>query len=337
MILSIQHLFYYFLLYNVFGLNNLWLKILDWKETFSTFVWVFWVFTVLDSAISKSMSFYKDFTHKFTAINRMWEYFDGIPKIYWYDTWSDFVYKNWNIKFKNVSFWYSKNKSVFRNLDLKIAWWKITAFVWNSWGWKTTIVKIISQYIKQSSWNIFVDWQDLNSVSLKSYYKNIWYLTQEPSVFDWTVLENLTYSLDSRIPIDMKHIDEIINLSKCEFIYDLKNWINTEIWEKWIRLSWWQRQRLAIAKIMIKNPKIIILDEHTSALDSISEKLITKAMDNLFEGRTVLVIAHRLQTVKYAHEIIVINNWKIIERWNHKNLVEKKWVYNEMLELQSGF
>ncbi len=87
-------------------------------------------------------------------------------------------------------------------------------------------------------------------------------------------------------------------MSKCEFIYDLPNGIDTEIWERGVKLSWWQRQRLAIAKIMIKNPKIIILDEPTSALDSFSEDKITKAMNNLFKWRTVIVIAHRLQTVK---------------------------------------
>ena len=132
-------------------------------------------------------------------------------------------------------------------------------------------------------------------------------------------------------------IHEIIKLSKCEFIYDFEKWLETEIGERWVRLSWWQRQRLAIAKIMLKDPKIIILDEPTSALDSFSEELITKAMNNLFTWRTVLVIAHRLQTVKHADEIIVIDNGEIQERGKHSELVEKNWIYNRMLELQSGF
>jgi len=193
-------------------------------------------------------------------------------------------------------------------------------------------------------------------------------LTQEPSVFDWSILDNLTYALSphtSPIPngegIDQLHvayslpfgeiewglelegeniynkIHQIIKLSKCEFIYDFPKWLETEIGEKWVRLSGGQRQRLAIAKIMLKNPKIIILDEPTSALDSFSEELITKAMNNLFSWRTVLVIAHRLQTVKHADEIIVIENWLIAERWNHSELVEKNGIYSRMLELQSGF
>jgi len=132
-------------------------------------------------------------------------------------------------------------------------------------------------------------------------------------------------------------INDVLKQSNCEFIYDLPNWVNTEIWERGVRLSWWQKQRLAIAKIMLKNPKIIILDEPTSALDSFSEEQITKAMNNLFKDRTVIVIAHRLQTVRYADEIFVFESWKLVENWTHSSLIKKWWVYSKMLELQSWF
>ncbi len=160
-------------------------------------------------------------------------------------------------------------------------------------------------------------------------------MTQDPSIFDWTIYDNLTYSTQD-IPSE-KELEKIIKASKCEFIYELHNWLNTEIWERWVRLSWWQRQRLAIAKIMLKNPKIIILDEPTSALDSFSEEQITKAMHNLFKNKTVIIIAHRLQTVKHADRIILLENWKIIEDWNHKSLIKLNWQYKKMLDLQSWF
>lgn len=313
----------------------LWLKIFDSKADFSTFVWVFWVFTVLDAAISKSMTFYKDFTHSFTSIEKLWDFFDTTPKIYGYNKWKEFDYKKWNIKIKNISFGYQDDKKIFEDFSLDILGGKITALVWNSWGWKTTLVKIISQYIKQDSWNLIIDWQYLSEVSLKSYYKSVWYLTQEPSVFDGTILDNLSYAIDWKVSQDK--IDEIIKLSKCEFIYDFKDWLNTQIGERWIRLSWWQKQRLAIAKIMLKDPKIIILDEPTSALDSFSEELIIKAMNNLFKWRTVIVIAHRLQTVRHADIIHVLSEWKVIETWKHDELIKQKWVYKKMLDLQSGF
>ncbi len=249
---------------------------------------------------------------------------------------------------------------------MKIEWEKVLALIWNSWWGKTTLIKLLAWYIKADSWEILVDWQKLSETSLKSYYQNIWYLTQEPSVFDGTILENLLYgveqphptlSLKERdntnphafgIPLDkgdknrgrdvwQKHLENIISLAKCEFIYDLPKWIETEIWERWVRLSGWQRQRLAIAKIMLKNPKIIFLDEPTSALDSFSEEQVSESLHNLFVWRTVIIIAHRLQTVKKADKILVLESWKIVEEWNHNSLIEQNWIYKKMLDLQSGF
>lgn len=209
--------------------------------------------------------------------------------------------------------------------------------------------------MRSDSGEILVDGQDLSEVSLQSYYAHIGYLTQEPSVFDGTIRENLMYwlSAPSISPLDKKDdhkvLEEAIRLAHCDFIYDLPQWLDTEIGEKGIRLSGGQRQRLAIAKIFLKNPQLIFLDEPTSALDSLSEKLVSDAFHALFEGRTVIIIAHRLQTVKEADEIIVVWEHKedtedrenstttVLERWTHKMLSKAKWIYQEMLELQSGF
>ncbi len=187
-----------------------------------------------------------------------------------------------------------------------------------------------------NTWEVFVDDQKLSETALKSYYENIGYLTQEPSVFDGTIRENLLYALADEIPSDGK-IDEVIRLANCEFIYDFPLGIETEIGERGVRLSGWQKQRLAIAKIFLKDPEIIILDEPTSALDSLSEKKISEALYRLFEHRTVLVIAHRLQTVKHADDILVIEHGKVIERGTHTALVREEWFYKQMLDLQSGF
>jgi len=128
-----------------------------------------------------------------------------------------------------------------------------------------------------------------------------------------------------------------IKYAKCEFVYDFADGLDTEIGERWIMLSGGQRQRLAIAKIFIKDPEIIILDEPTSALDSFSEEWITEAMHNLFDGRTVIIIAHRLQTVKQADDIILLDQGKVVERGTHDELVKKCGQYAKMLELQSWF
>ena len=313
-----------------------WYQVLSWNISLSVFVWISGMLIIMKRTISRSVDIYKNFTRDFEEVKRMWELFDNTPDISGYNKWKEFVYKSWDIKLEKIDFSYKKwTKKVLEKFSIDIKWWKTTAFVWNSGSGKSTIMKLIAAYIKANSWNIIVDNQNLSDVSLKSYYKNIWYLTQEASVFDWTVLDNLTYAINK--DIRKEEIDKIIKLSKCEFIYELIDGINTEIWERWVKLSWWQKQRLAIAKVFLKDPKIILLDEPTSALDSFSEEQITKAMNNLFEWRTVIVIAHRLQTVKHANQIYVLEKWKIVEIWNHNSLIEKNWIYAKMLELQSAF
>lgn len=312
-----------------------WKSVVSGEMSLSQFVWITSIFLVINSAISNFIVFYLNLTKEFIDIEKLWDFFENTSTLEWYDTWKNFKYKSGNIEINNLTYSYYEWKNVFEGFSINIAWWKITALVWNSWSWKTTLVKLISGYIKANSWDIIIDWQKLSEISLKSYYKDIGYLTQEPSVFDWSVLENLTYAINRKLK--KWELEEVIKQANCEFIYDLQDSLETQIWEKWVRLSWWQKQRLAIAKIMLKNPKIIILDEPTSALDSFSEEQITKAMNNLFVWRTVIVIAHRLQTVRHAHNIFVMENSQVKESWTHEDLIKKWWIYAKMLELQSGF
>ena len=312
-----------------------WLWILDGTFTLSFFIGLFWIITLLESTIIQSISFLRNFSNDFTKIEKLWDFFDHTPEMKGYDIWDNFKIKTWNISFENISYWYEKNNLVFNNFDLQIKGWKISALVWPSgWG-KSTLVKLIAGYIHTNSWDIIIDKQSIQNISLKSYYKEIWYLTQEPSVFDGSIRENLWYSIDKKV--SDKELSQALRSAWCDFVFDFEKEIDTEIWEKGIRLSWWQRQRIAIAKIFLKNPKIIILDEPTSALDSFSEAKIADAMEKLFKWRTVIVIAHRLQTVKHADDIIYLANGKIIERGNHSELVKQEWLYKQMLDLQSGF
>lgn len=307
----------------------------SWNIELSLLVWISGALIYMQKVLLDSMNLFKNFTKSFSEISDFWDFFDNAPQIQWYEEWSSFAHKRWEIEIKNMNFWYVEWKNIFTDFSLKIEWEKVLALVWDSGGGKSTIAKMIAGYMKPNSGEIIIDNQKLSETSLKSYYQDVWYLTQEPSVFDGSILENLTYALDWKV-LDEK-ISEIIIQAKCEFIYDLPNWLDTEIWERWVKLSGWQKQRLAIAKIFLKDPKIIILDEPTSALDSFSEEQITKAMQNLFENRTVIVVAHRLQTVKHAHRILVLQDGKIVEDGNHDNLVKEQWKYAKMLELQSGF
>lgn len=322
-----------------------WMLILDGKLWF----WDLIAYTTLIAYLSKSSQSFatmmRSFIRDIFSVEKLREVVDKSDFLCGYTEWKKFIYKQWNIKINTISYAYNKWSDIFHNLSLELHWKQKTALVGPSgWG-KTTLVKLIAWYLYVREWWIFVDDQvlptlqnveDWINVNLQSYYKHIGYLTQEPSVFDGTIRENLEYGL-SDISEAKQSIEAIIPLAKCERIYDLPHWIDTEIGERGVRLSGGQKQRLAIAKIMLKNPDIILLDEPTSALDSANEQAVTEALNNLFKNKTVIIIAHRLQTVKNADDIIYIADGKVIERWTHAELLALWWEYYTMVELQSGF
>ena len=310
---------------------------------FLSLVWI--LSNQINAWVQDLNDYITDFYSRIIYVEKLRETFDDAPLIQWYDTGKEFVYKNGNISLDNITYDYGKWE-VLKDFSLIIPWGKKTALVGISGSGKSTLIKLIAGYIHPQSGVLSVDNQSLPNdsntdyVSLQSYYQHIWYLTQEPNVFDGSIYENLTYALqnsDAWYSSLQSQIEKTIKLAQCEFIYDFPDGLETHIGEKWIKLSWWQRQRLAIAKIMLKNPQIILLDEPTSALDSFSEEEVTKALENLFQWKTVIIIAHRLQTVKKADSIIVLEWWKVVEQWSHHQLVKHWWQYAKMLELQSGF
>jgi len=313
----------------------IWLSVLNKETSISNYVFVIWLFGLISGSIRNISERLRTYTRQSVDVYKLWELYDSTETISNYRSWKIFSYKKWEIAIKNLFFSYEAGLYILQNFNLKIEGWKKTAIVWLSWWWKSTILKLLAGYLRPDSWEIEIDWQKLSEVKLIDYYKHIGYLTQDPSVFDGTIYENLVYALEQEPP--QEELEKIIKLAKCEFIRDFEKWLETEIWEKWIRLSGGQRQRLAIAKIMLKNPQIILLDEPTSALDSVSEQKISEALHNLFRWKTVIVIAHRLQTVKEADEIIVLDRWNIVERWNHQQLKKLWWLYKQMLDLQTTF
>ncbi len=321
---------FYVVLFLVF-----WIWVISWNYDIATFTLLVWFMQIMSKYARQIRMYFKQIFKFYIDIEKLIEVFDTIPQYKEDPSASDFEFKNGDIEFKKVSFWYNEKSNVFKDFNLFLEWWKKYAFVWSSGWWKSTLVKLLAWYISPKSGQIIVDNKKLSTIKLKTYYKHIWYLSQDPSVFDWSIWENLLYALDY-IPKD-EEIAEVIKLAKCEFINELPKNLETQIWEKWIKLSWWQKQRLAIAKIMLKNPNIIILDEPTSALDSFNEEEVSIALKNLFKNKTVIVVAHRLQTVKNSDMIFYIEKWQIVEQGNHKELLKLKWKYYNMIELQSGF
>ena len=300
----------------------------------SDMVGILTILALFEVTLRDTIEYYENFTKSFVHIEKLWDFMDNTPIMEGYDEGKIFKFQKGNYELKNLKFSYQEKDSVIENFSLKITGWKRTALVGRSWSGKTTLMKLLAGYMKPTSWELLIDGQDISAIRLDSYYPHIGYLTQEPSVFDGTIEENLLYWTKKKPT--KKDIEKAIQLAECEFIYELEDGIKTEIWERWIRLSWWQKQRLAIAKIFLKDPEIILLDEPTAALDSYSEEKVAKAFEHLFKWRTVIVIAHRLQTVKSADDIIVLEKWKIVERGTHKELLKLWGKYAGMVDLQSG-
>lgn len=303
---------------------------------------------------------------QYPKIKKLWEFFDKIPDLENYSSGKKFVHGNGEIEFQNVSFKYATNmnvlwskeqdkddnlnqnlseqkqeeeadnKIILEDFNLKIHGGEKVAFIGKSGSGKTTLVKLITGYMYPTSGKLLVDGQNIKKLSLKSYYEYVGYLTQEPSVFDGTIKDNLLYGTKDIKKIDDLKIREALEKAQCQFVFNNKKGIHTQIGERGVRLSGGERQRLAIAKLFLKNPEIIILDEPTSALDSFSEELVTKALEELFVGRTVIVIAHRLQTVRNCDRIVVLENGKIVEEGNHASLVNAGGTYSKMLNMQGG-
>ncbi len=225
-----------------------------------------------------------------------------------------------NIEFKNVSYGYNDEKEIIKNLSLKIKANSSVALVGESGSGKSTIIKLIMGLIKYSKGNILVDDYELSSLNLNSFYDNVTYVSQEAPIFDGTLRENLVFDKE----IEDDEIYKVLKLVCLDtFVERLENGLETELGEKGIRMSGGERQRVALARLFFDNSKIIILDEATSAMDNITEKMVMENVINLLKNKTLIVIAHRLETIKDVNTIFVLKDGLIIEQGGYSLLLEK--------------
>ena len=237
-----------------------------------------------------------------------------------------------HIEFKNVVCSYDSHKEVLKGIDLDIEKGKKFALVGPSGGGKTTICHLIPHFYDIESGEILIDGKSISTLTKSSLRRNIGIVQQDIYLFNASIRENILYGrLDATD-------DEIIEAAKRANIHDyimtLENGYDTQIGERGVKLSGGQKQRLSIARVFLKNPPILILDEATSALDNTTEILIQQALDELCVGRTTLVVAHRLSTIKNADEIAVVADGKIIELGTHAELLELGGEYSSLYRLQ---
>lgn len=237
-----------------------------------------------------------------------------------------------SVKFENVSFGYNEMMPVLQEVSFEVMPTETVALVGLSGAGKTTIINLLSRFYDSTSGKITIDGIDIREVSLSSLRSQIGLVTQELILFNDTVRNNIAYGLEE---ISLDKIKEAAKAAKAhDFIMKLPKEYETIIGEKGTLLSSGQRQRLAIARALLKNPPILILDEATSALDSESERLIQIAMANLMKNRTTFVIAHRLSTVRRVDKIFVLDKGGITEIGTHEELCKKDGVYKKLHELQ---
>jgi ATP-binding cassette, subfamily B, putative efflux pump len=238
------------------------------------------------------------------------------------------------VEFQDVTFEYAANTEVLRHVSFSAPAGSTTALVGSSGGGKSTLIGLVMAFNRPKAGRVFVDGHDIANVRLRDYRGHVGVVMQDNFLFDGTIKENIAFSKpgasdeEIRAAAHIAHCDEFV--SRFEKGYD------TVVGERGVRLSGGQRQRVAVARAILADPRILILDEATSSLDSESEALIRDGLRSLRRGRTTFVIAHRLSTIESADQILVLENGEIVERGNHRQLLALGGRYRQLYEKQYG-
>jgi ABC-type multidrug transport system fused ATPase/permease subunit len=295
---------------------------------------------------------YGEFMQAVGASIRMFELMDRIPEIH-NGTITKDVFQggmhdiimtslplllNLEIEFRKVEFAYPSRMEqlVLKGISIKINPGEMVALVGPSGGGKSTIVNLIEHFYGVSMGEILIDGVDVKELDPKWFRKHIGIVSQEPVLFSSSIKENITFGKDDATQEEIEEVAQQANAH--QFILSFSEGYDTKVGERGVRLSGGQKQRIAIARALLLNPDILLLDEATSALDAESEHLVQEAIDRAMKGRTVLVIAHRLSTVRNADKVIVINDGDVAEEGTHDELLQLNGVYKKLIlrQLASG-
>jgi ABC-type multidrug transport system fused ATPase/permease subunit len=240
-----------------------------------------------------------------------------------------------DVRFENVTFEYNPGVPVLRDVSFRAPAGTTTALVGSSGGGKSTLISLVMAFNRPRSGRIFIDGCDLATLKLGDYRSHLGVVLQDNFLFDGTVAENIRFSRPDATMDDVRAVARIAHAA--EFIEQFEKGYETVVGERGVKLSGGQRQRVAIARAILADPRILILDEATSSLDSESEALIQDGLRNLRRGRTTFVIAHRLSTIASADQILVIENGQIVERGTHRELLVLGGRYRELYDKQYNF
>lgn len=238
-----------------------------------------------------------------------------------------------DIEFNNVSFAYEEGKEVLKGISFKAPPGSVTALVGSSGSGKSTTASLAATFLSPKKGMVTIDGHDITKVNLSSYRKNLGVVLQDDFLFEGTIRENILFPRPDATESEL--LDAVRGAYVNEFTDRFEDGLDTVIGERGVKLSGGQKQRISIARALLANPKVIILDEATSNLDTESETFIQKSLDGLMRDRTTFVIAHRLSTIRKANQILVIEEGEIVERGTHDELIAKEGRYFELYTYQS--
>lgn len=266
------------------------------------------------------------------AMQRVFEILDTRPEVSDGPDAQDLPPVRGQMRLQHVSFQYDSRQVILHDVSLEANPGEVVALVGPTGAGKTTVINLLHRFYDPSGGAITVDGHDLRHVRLDSWYRQVALVPQETVLFGGTILDNIRYGREDATEADVLAASEAALAD--EFITRLPDGYQTVVGEKGVNLSGGQRQRIAIARAILKNPRVLLLDEATSALDTESERLVQQALDRLMAGRTTFVVAHRLTTVQKAHRIIVLDKGAVVESGTHTELIERRGLYHYLATLR---
>jgi subfamily B ATP-binding cassette protein MsbA len=273
------------------------------------------------------------FNEGMAAARRIYELIDKKNEIKEDKSLPDLKISSGNIIFKNVNFTYPDNSQILNNININVIGGKKTAIIGESGSGKSTIVNLIPRFYNLVKGKILIDGQEINKIKLSSLRKNMSIVSQDTILFDDTIKKNIAYANNNATNEEIYKASELAGINN--FIDSLKNGYETIVGENGIKLSGGQKQRISIARAFLKNAPIILLDEATSSLDSVSEEKIKQALEDLTKNRTTLIISHKLSTIMTCDKIYVIKNGEIVTDGTHLELIKNSIYYKNLYDKQS--
>ncbi len=282
--------------------------------------------------IQSLLNIHVDFTRSLALFTRIFDYFDMIPSIRQPEHAKRPLVKRADIRYEHVAFSYTPEKQILTDIDFTVPAGKMYAVVGPSGSGKSTIVNLLPRLYDVDAGSVKIGDTDVREIDLDYLRRSIGVVTQDSYLFNGTIRENLLYAKETATEEELWEACRSANLE--EFLANQPDGLDTIVGNRGLKMSGGEKQRLSIARVILKDPRILILDEATSALDSISESAIQSALERLMEGRTSIVIAHRLSTILKADRILVVRDGVIAEQGSHDELLALNGTYRELYETQ---